>query len=132
MDSKKLLRICSWIVAAILLASCVATPDKLFEDGERYRYIGQVNAIDTGWCLVRVTEEIESTWKAHIKKPQDVHGTTEVIVQNIIGKPTAIAVAQLTPLANGSEVMLWVHRKPPYGSQIALRTRFISDCSINT
>ena len=132
MDSKKLLRICPWIVAATLLTSCVATPDKLFEDGERYRYIGQVNAIDTGWCLVRVTEEIESTWKAHIKKPQDVYGTTEVIVQNIIGKPTAIAVAHLTPTANGSEVMLWVHRKPPYGSRTALRTRFISDCSINT
>lgn len=131
MASKTFLRICPWIIAATLLASCVATPDKLFEDGERYRFIARVNAIDTGWCLVRVTEEIESTWKAHIKKSQDTQGTTEVIVQNIIGKPTAVAVAHLTPLADGSEVTLWVHRKPPYGNRTALRTRFISDCSIN-
>jgi len=131
MNRKTLLQNFLCITATLLITSCVVTPDKLFEDGERFHYIGRSNAIDTGWCMVRLAEEIDSNWQPHIKKSGNLEGATEVVVQNIVGTPTAITVAHIRPIANGSDVTLWIHRSPRYGNRTVLRSRFISECLIN-
>ena len=129
MNESLFLRLLAVLAVAVVMSSCAVTSQKVVENGEEFHYVATTNPIDTAWCMGRAAQEMHSLWKPRIR-PLDPDGTMEFVVKAVVGLQTTGAVAHLKPIANGSDVMLWINREPPIVGRNTLRERLVGGCSM--
>ena len=93
------------VLAVVGLCGCALTPAELIEQGERTQYSSRLAPAAAAECMARNAEEINPGFTTRIR-PGTPPAALDVVAQ-IAGMGTTL-LAQITPVAGGSSVNVWM------------------------
>jgi len=100
-----------YLIALVLLTSCTLTPSELRERGTRHTFVSSLPPHAAAGCLTRAAEEYRVFGSARLpvqrRDGKDI-GTYEVVAQDTVYAGGTAFLAEVAPLAAGSNITTWV------------------------